>query len=54
MKTKPTAKALNEHLGKGNTFMHDMKRDRPKQYEIMMLGWNEYCRLNAIKESKGE
>lgn len=46
-KTKPTAKALCEYLGKGSGFMDDMKKDRHLQWEIMMRGWIDFCKENS-------
>jgi hypothetical protein len=41
---KPTITALAKHIGKSNQTLHHMKKVSPEQFEIMMLGWVEYCK----------
>jgi hypothetical protein len=44
---KPTIKNLAEYIGKSRQAVYHMKRNRPKEFEIMWLGWETHCRLHG-------
>lgn len=41
---KQTIQSLSEHIGKSRQSLYHMKKASPKQFEILLLGWETYCK----------
>ena len=47
---KPTLTALAKHIGKSRQAIYDIKNKNPVYFEIIWMGWVEYCKNR--KETK--
>jgi len=41
---KPTITNLANYLNRGRSGLYEMKKDKPKQFNLIWNGWLEYCK----------
>lgn len=46
---KPTIQNLAKHLDRTDGMLYKMQKQRPKQFEILWLGWVHYCLQKGMK-----
>jgi hypothetical protein len=48
---KPNITNLAKHLGNSRNKFYQMQKNQPKQFKILMLGWEAYCnKINKEEE----
>jgi len=46
---KPTQSSLAEYIGMSTTGLSKMKREHPKKFELIWIGWVNKCKDSSAK-----